>query len=71
LFARNLIKPLVAVIALGVITAIDLLSIDKDYLSEEHYSSADEITAKVLLPLPLRNKYYRTGILISGSSMPA
>jgi len=50
LFARNLIKPLVAVIALGVITAIDLLSIDKDYLSEEHYSSADEITAQSFTP---------------------
>ena len=50
LFARNLIKPLVAVIALGVITAIDLLAIDKDYLNEEHYSSADEITAQSFTP---------------------
>jgi hypothetical protein len=50
LFARNLIKPLVAVIALGVITAIDLLAIDKDYLSEDHYSSADEITAQSFTP---------------------
>jgi hypothetical protein len=50
LFARNLIKPLVAVIVLGVITAIDLLAIDKDYLSEDHYSSADEITAQSFTP---------------------
>ncbi len=56
LFARNLIKPLVAVIALGVITAIDLLAIDKDYLSEEHYSSADEITAQSFTPTTIEKQ---------------
>jgi hypothetical protein len=56
LFVRNLIKPLVAVIALGVITAIDLLAIDKDYLSEDHYSSADEITAQSFTPTAIEKQ---------------
>jgi hypothetical protein len=56
LFARNLIKPLVAVIALGVISAIDLLAIDKDYLNEEHYSSSDEITAQSFTPTTIEKQ---------------
>ena len=56
LFVRNLIKPLVAVIALGVIAAIDLLAIDKDYLNEEHYSSADEITAQSFTPTTIEKQ---------------
>ena len=56
LFAKNLIKPLVAVIALGVITAIDLFAIDKDYLSEDHYSSADEITAQSFTPTTIEKQ---------------
>jgi hypothetical protein len=50
LYIRNVVKPIVAVILLGVISTIDLLAIDKDFLSEEHYSPADEITAQSFSP---------------------
>jgi hypothetical protein len=55
-YLRNLIKPLVAVIALTVISTIDLLAIDKDYLNEEHYSSPDEITAQSFTANPVEQK---------------
>jgi hypothetical protein len=50
LYIRNLVKPIVAVILLGAISTIDLLAIDKDFLSEEHYSPAEEITAQSFSP---------------------
>lgn len=50
LYIRNLVKPIVAVILLGAISTIDLLVIDKDFLSEEHYSPADEIIAQSFSP---------------------
>ena len=56
LYLRNIIKPVIAVIILTAITVIDLLAIDKDYLSEEHYSSADEITAQSFTPNPVEQK---------------
>jgi hypothetical protein len=56
LYLRNVIKPVVAVIILTVITVIDLLAIDKDYLNEEHYSSPDEITAQSFTPNPVEQK---------------
>ena len=50
LYMRNLIKPLVVIIALIVITTIDLFVIDKQYLSDEHFAPADEITAQSFTP---------------------
>jgi hypothetical protein len=50
LYMRNLIKPLVIVIALIVITTIDLFVIDKEYLNDEHFAPADEITAQSFTP---------------------
>ena len=50
LFMRNLIKPIVIVIALIIITTIDLFVIDKQYLSDEHFAPADEITAESFTP---------------------
>src|SRR5690349_13517433 len=50
LYLRNVLKPLIAIILLGVISTIDLLVIDKDYLNEEHYGSADEIAAQSFTP---------------------
>lgn len=55
-YVRNIIKPLFAVITLAVITTIDLLVIDKDYLNEEHYSSPDEITAQSFTANPVEQK---------------
>ncbi|HEY1872205.1 MAG TPA: YfhO family protein, partial [Chitinophagaceae bacterium] len=50
LYLRNVIKPLVVIITLGVITIIDLLVIDKDYLTDEHYASPDDIAAQNFTP---------------------
>jgi hypothetical protein len=50
LYMRNLIKPIVIVIALIIITTIDLLVIDKEYLNDEHFAPADEITAQSFTP---------------------
>ena len=50
LYIRNVVKPIVAVILLGAISTIDLLVIDRDFLNEEHYSPADEITAQSFTP---------------------
>jgi len=46
LYVRNVVKPIIAVIILGAISTIDLLVIDRDFLNEEHYGAADEITAQ-------------------------
>jgi hypothetical protein len=56
LYLKKIIKPFFAVIAFTIITTIDLLAIDKDYLSEEHYSSADEITAQSFTANPVEQK---------------
>ena len=50
LYMRNLIKPLVVVIALIIITTIDLFVIDKEFLNDEHFAPADEITAQSFTP---------------------
>jgi len=50
LYMRNVIKPIVIVIALIVITTIDLFIIDKHYLNDEHFVPADEIIADSFTP---------------------
>jgi membrane protein YfhO len=50
LFMRNVIKPMVIVIALIVINTIDLFIIDKQYLNDEHFVPADEIIAQSFTP---------------------
>jgi len=50
LYIRGVVKPIVAIIVLGAINTIDLLVIDKDFLNEEHYSPAEEITAQSFTP---------------------
>ena len=50
LYLRNVVKPLVAIIGLIAITTIDLLVIDKEYLNEDHFAPADEITAQSFTP---------------------
>lgn len=43
LYLRNTLKPVIIVIILTVVTLIDQLSIDKDYLNEDNYTSKDEL----------------------------
>ena len=50
LYLRNVVKPLVAIIGLIAITTIDLFVIDKEYLNEDHFAPADEITAQSFTP---------------------
>jgi membrane protein YfhO len=50
LYIRGVVKSFVAIIVLGAISTIDLLIIDKDFLNEEHYSPAEEITAQSFTP---------------------
>jgi hypothetical protein len=50
LYMKNLIKPLVVVIALAVISTIDLLVIDKEYLNDEHFVPAEELAAQSFTP---------------------
>lgn len=50
LYLKNKLKPLVVTIALGLVTLIDLLVIDKDYLNSDNYVPADEITAQHFTP---------------------
>ena len=50
LYLRNAIRPLVVLVALTVISAIDLLVIDGQYLNSEHFVSPDELTAQNFTP---------------------
>lgn len=43
LFLRNALQPLAAVLILGIITVIDLVVIDKEYLPADKYQSKDEL----------------------------
>ena len=46
LFLKNTLKPVAIVIILAVVTLIDLLVIDKQYLNEDNYQSKDEMQAE-------------------------
>jgi hypothetical protein len=50
LYLRNIIKPIIVVSALAVVTAIDLLVIDREYLNAENYVSPDELTSQNFTP---------------------
>jgi hypothetical protein len=50
LYFRNIIKPLIVVSALAVVSAIDLLVIDREYLNAENYVSPDELTSQNFTP---------------------
>jgi hypothetical protein len=50
LYLKNYIKPFVAVIALIVISTLELTMVSKEYLSEENYVSADDFTSSNFAP---------------------
>ena len=50
LYLRNIIKPIIVVSALAVVSAIDLLVIDREYLNTENYVSPDELTSQNFTP---------------------
>jgi hypothetical protein len=53
LYIRNVLKPAVVIIVLGLISIIDLLVIDKEYLGEENFVPADELTTQNFTPTTL------------------
>lgn len=50
LYLKNKIKPLVVSIALGLVSVIDLLVVDKEYLNADNFVSPDEITVQNFTP---------------------
>jgi hypothetical protein len=50
LYMKNTIKPVVVTVALALISTIELLAVDKDYLNEEHFVSKDDLTAQSFTP---------------------
>jgi Bacterial membrane protein YfhO len=50
LYIRNILKPIVVIVLLAVITTIDLLVIDKEYLGDEYFVSPDELTTQNFTP---------------------
>lgn len=50
LYLKNKIKPLVVSIALGLVSIIDLLVVDKEYLNADNFAPADEITSQNFTP---------------------
>ena len=53
LYVKDMIKPIVVTVALALISTIELLAIDKEYLNEESFISKDELTAQSFTPTPI------------------
>lgn len=50
---KNMIKPVMAVIAFELISIIDLWVVDKQYFSDDHYIAKDEIANQIEAPTPI------------------
>lgn len=50
LYMKSLVKPVVVMVTLALISTIELLAVDKDYLNEEHFVSKDELAAQSFTP---------------------
>jgi len=50
LYLRNVLKPILVIILFGLITIIDLLVVDKEYLNADNYASPDEISSQNFTP---------------------
>jgi hypothetical protein len=50
LYVRNLIKPLFVIITIGLISTIELLLVDKEYLNAENYISPEDLTSQNFIP---------------------
>lgn len=53
LYIKNILKPVVIVILLTIITLIDQLIVDKDYLNEDNYVSKDELSFETASKTPV------------------
>jgi len=50
LYLRNIFKPVIVLISLALISVIDLLVIDKEYLNAENFVSPDELSSQNFTP---------------------
>jgi len=50
LYIRNVLKSTAVIVALGLVAIIDLVIIDKEYLSDENFVSADELATQNFTP---------------------
>jgi hypothetical protein len=50
LYIRNIIKPIIITIALALVSTIEILGIDKDYLNTESFVSKDDISNQNFTP---------------------
>jgi hypothetical protein len=50
LYVRNIIKPIFVIILIGVISTIELLAVDNEYLNADNYVAADELVSQNFTP---------------------
>jgi len=50
LYLKNIIKPIIVLISLALVSVIDLLVIDKEYLNAENFVSPDELSSQNFTP---------------------
>ncbi|MFI5186102.1 MAG: YfhO family protein [Chitinophagales bacterium] len=50
LYLRNIIKPMVVVVSLALISIIDLLIVDKEYLNADNYVAPEELASQSFVP---------------------
>lgn len=53
LFVKSIIKPVVAILAIGAVSTIDLLAFDAKYMNEDNYVTADDIQSQSFQPTPI------------------
>ncbi len=50
LYVRNIIKPMLVIVSLSIISTIDLIAIDKEYLNDDNFVSPDELVSQNFTP---------------------
>src|SRR5688500_2280897 len=56
LYMKSMVKPVVVTVVLTLISTIELLAVDKDYLNEEHFVSKDELAAQSFTPTAINQQ---------------
>lgn len=53
LFVKNIIKPIVAILAIIAVSTIDLLAFDAKYMNDDNYVTADDMQSQSFQPTPI------------------
>ena len=53
LFVKSIIKPVVAILAVGAVSTIDLLAFDAKYMNDDNYVTADDIQSQSFQQTPV------------------